>query len=90
MAWKGSFQGVGLVAGAKRIGEAAKGIPRYLFTVALAPGGDVVRPTTGPESMLTEGAADVTTATASVDSEQMAATATSPTKDFMMVYVYGQ
>lgn len=77
-----------MVAGAKRTGEAAKGMPKYLSTVALAPGGDVVVPTTGPESMVTEGAADVTIAAASADSAQMAAIATNPTKDFMMLCEY--
>lgn len=55
MALSGFCHDVGRAAGANLVGDAAKGIPRYLVTMTLAPLSDVVVPTTGPESTVTVG-----------------------------------
>ena len=58
LASNGWLLGLGAVAGAKRVGEAAKGTPRYLCTtVADAPETDVVVPTITPASIVAVGAA---------------------------------
>ena len=48
-----------MTGGAKRVGDAANGIPRYLSTVTVAPASSVGVPTTAPESIVTVGAAEL-------------------------------
>lgn len=60
-AFSGLYHGTVLLGGENLSGgEAANGIPRNLFTVAVADGIEVVVPTTGPESITAVGKENIT------------------------------
>lgn len=75
MAWYADFHAVGFTGGAKRVGEAANGMPRYLFTVTVALASSVAVPTTAPESMVTVGEAELALAATALPVRKRAAAA---------------